>query len=141
MNKFYTMYRRDFGAFVSFAFRELNPGEGMDDNWHIRLMAGILQTSWEHPVPELPRRLIFNLPPGYLKTHICSISLPAWILGRDPRMSVLIVSETPDRALEIRERCAELMSSKRYRWLFPRARILRSSRDLELNYGGRIRHV
>lgn len=139
MNQFFTMYRCNFGAFVDFAFRELNPGERMEDNWYIRLMAGLLQTTRFDTDGILPRRLIFNLPPGYLKTHICSISFPAWILGRDPSMSVLIVSETPDIALEIRERCAELMSSKRYRSLFPRPRIVRSARDLELNYGGRIR--
>src|SRR5690606_25537668 len=109
--------------------------ERMDDNWHIRWVAAMLQRTWTGWFPALPRKWIFNLPSGYLKTHICSISFPAWVLGRDPRKSVLIVSETPDQALEIRERCAELMSGRRYRSLFPRARIVRSGRDLELNFG------
>lgn len=141
MSEYYTMYRCKFASFVDFAFRELHPGEMMQDNWHIRFIANLLQFMWDAPEPEAIRRIIFNLPPGYLKTLICSVAFPAWILGRDPRKSALIVSETQDMALEIRERCAELMGSRRYRALFPRARIVRSARDLELNYGGRIRHA
>jgi len=135
------MYRCNFASFVDFAFRELHPGEQMQDNWHIRLIANILQFTWESSDSEAVRRLIFNLPPGYLKTHICSIAFPAWILGRDPRKSVLIISETLDQTLEIRERCAELMSTPRYRRIFPRCRISGARRDLELSYGGRIRHA
>ncbi|MCW1924264.1 hypothetical protein OKA05_16985 [Luteolibacter arcticus] len=86
-------------------------------------------------------RMIFNLPPGYLKTHLCSVSFPAWILGRDPRKSVLILSEDPEPAFEIQERCAELMGTSRYRSVFPRARIKKISRMLELEYGGGICHA
>lgn len=140
-HQFYGMYRCSLASFVDFAFRELHPGEAMEDNWHIRTVADLLQCSWLNVSDELTRKLIFNLPPGHLKTHICSISFPAWVLGRDPRKSVLIVSETPDMALEIRERCCELMSSKRYRYFFRRAKIVRSGKEVELNYGGRIRHA
>jgi hypothetical protein len=53
----------------------------------------------------------------------------------------LIVSETPDHALEIQERCAELMCSKRYRAIFPQTRVARKSKHLELSLGGAIRHA
>jgi len=141
MSEYVVMYRCNFGSFVDFAFRELHRGEMMQDNWHIRLISNMLQFVWKEPGPEVVRRMIFNLPPGYLKTHICSVAFPAWVLGRDPRKSVLIVSETPDQALEIRERCAELMGTLRYRRIFPRTRISRFGRDLELTYGGRICHA
>lgn len=137
MSEYKLMYRRNLGSFVDLAFRILHPDEKMDDNWHIRLMANLLQLSWEEP--EALKRMTFNLPPGYLKTHICSVALPAWILGRDPRKSVLIVSETPDQSLEIMQRCAELMASKAYRQIFPRAKIAHVSRRLELEYKGGIR--
>lgn len=141
MSDIVIMYRCSFASFVDFAFRELHPGEQMMDNWHIRLIANLLQFTWNCPDLEVARRIIFNLPPGYLKTHICSVAFPAWVLGRDPRKSVLIVSETLDQALEIRERCAELMATPRYRRIFPRCRIASSRRDVELTYGGRIRHA
>lgn len=134
------IYRMRFRSFVDFAFRELHPGEFFLRNWHIDLMAEILQLIYHEPTRGM-NRLIFNLPPGYLKTHICSVSFPAWVLGRDPRKSVLIMSEDPVSALEIQERCAELMSSCRYRAIFPRTKITKCSRTLELNYGGGIRHA
>lgn len=141
MAGFEYLYRRHFGSFVDFSFRELNPGSALEGNWHIQLLADLLEFAVTTNDPEAVRRLIFNLPPGHLKTHICSVALPAWLLGRDPRRSVLIVSETPDHALEIQERCAELMASKRYRAIFPQTRIVRRAKCLELSLGGAIRHA
>jgi hypothetical protein len=37
-------------------------------------------------------RLIINLPPRHLKSHLASIAFPAWCLGHDPRMRILCVS-------------------------------------------------
>jgi hypothetical protein len=134
------IYRTQLDSFVDFAFRELNPGKSFLPHWHITLMAELIQTSYQETRHD-KRRLIFNLPPGYLKTHVCSVSFPAWLLGRNPRKSVLILSEYPESALQIQEQCAELMSSSRYRSIFPRAAITGSSKALELNYGGGIRHA
>lgn len=135
------MYRMKFRCFVDFAFRELHPGEPFLDNWHVQLMADLLEFAWRSLDPATCRRMIFNLPPDSLKTVVCSIAFPAWVLGRDPQKSVLIVSETPQHALEIQDRCADLMSSKRYQSIFPRAKIRKASRQLELNYGGGISHA
>ena len=134
------LYRLRFGSFMDFAFRELHPGEILKNSWYIEFMAEVLQLNYQEPGQRM-NRLIFNLPPGYLKTHICSVSFPAWILGRDPRKSVLILSEHPDAAFEIQERCFELMSSSRYRAIFPRATIKKHARMLELCHGGGIRHA
>ncbi|MCW1883109.1 hypothetical protein OKA04_00105 [Luteolibacter flavescens] len=134
------LYRMRFRSFVDFAFRELHPDESFVRNWHIDLMTEMLQMMHLERGHDL-RRVIFNLPPGYLKTHICSVSFPAWLLGRDPRKSVLILSEDPEPAFEIQERCAELIGSQRFRSVFPRARIKKASRSLELDYGGWIRHA
>lgn len=141
MGEYQFLYRRHFASFAEFTFRILNPDERMDPCWHAPLIANLLQFSWLDKSPEVRRRLILNLPPESLKTHICSISLPAWILGRDPRQSVLIVSETPQHARTIQAKCEELMNSPRYKAIFPRTRIKRVARDVELTYGGGIRHA
>lgn len=134
------VYRMRLRSFVDFAFRELHPGEYLNRNWHIDLMVEILLFFYRDNLAET-NRLIFNLPAGYLKTHVCSVSFPTWVLGRDPRKSVLILSEYPESAFEIQERCATLMSSSRYQAVFPRARIKKLSRAIELEYGGGIRHA
>ncbi len=133
------MFRTRFAAFVDFAFRELHPEEMFHRNWHIEVIADVLQ--WISNLEGEPsNRMILNSPPGTLKTHICSISLPAWFLGRNPRKTVLIVSESPELALDLQSRCGELMSSRRYQTIFPAAGIARSSRVLELRAGGKIGH-
>lgn len=134
------LYRCRFRSFVDFAFRELHPDELFCDNWHIGLLAEMLQFS-SLGKEESFSRLIFNLPPRSLKTHICSVSFPAWVLGRDPRKSVLILSETPEQAWQLQERCAELMGTSRYRSIFPRAKIKGVGKSVELAYGGGIRHA
>jgi hypothetical protein len=134
------LYRADFCSFVDFAFRELHGGEMMNDNWHIHLMSNLLRDAWLFPGEAL-KRLIVNLPPGYFKTHVCSIAFPAWIMGRDPRKSVLIVSETPELAMDLQARCVELMNSRRYRAIFSDTRFKRLARDAALTHGGGIRHA
>ncbi|WAC20904.1 hypothetical protein OVA24_05850 [Luteolibacter sp. SL250] len=132
------MYRLSFKSFVRFAFRELNPKLSFHPNWHIPQMSDLLQASFFHP--EIPKRLIFNLPPDSFKTHVCAVSFPAWLLGRDPRKSVLILSESIDLAEETKERCAELMDRPRYKAVFHRTRIKSNGRALTLTYGGGIRY-
>lgn len=140
MSDYALLYRTDFYSFVDFAFRELHGGEMMNDNWHLHFMSNLLRDAWHYSGEEF-KRLIVNLPPGYFKTHVCSIAFPAWAMGRDPRKSVLIISETPELALDIQARCVELMSSSRYRAIFPDTRFKRLGREVELTHGGGIRHA
>lgn len=135
------MYRVNFSSFVDFAFRELHPGEFFADNWHIDFISKLLPFIYYAPEEDVCRKLILNLPPGHLKSHICSVSFPAWVLGRDPRQRVLIVSESPDLAMELREQCVELMRTSRYRAIFPRARIKSVGKSVEMSYGGGISHA
>lgn len=133
------MCRTRFAMFVDFAFRELHPKEKFLRNWHTRVIADTLQLILNlEGVPT--NRVILNSPPNTLKSHICSVSLPAWFLGRHQQKSVLIVSETPELAFDLQERCSELMHSRRYRVVFPTVKITKSSRTLELKAGGTIRH-
>lgn len=140
MNLPLLLFRKRFHAYVDFAFRELYPNKCFMDHWHIELMAEVLQLHYEHADQKELGRMIFNLPPGYFKTHLCSIFFPTWVLGRDPRLTVLIISETVGKAYDLQERCADLMSKPRFRSLFPRAKIKSIGKSVEFNYGGCIHH-
>src|SRR5208282_5600474 len=37
-------------------------------------------------------RLIISVPPRHLKSHLASVTFPAWSLGHDPSMQILYVS-------------------------------------------------
>ena len=77
--------RTDFSAFVERSFAELN-GTPFESNWHIDLIAQWL----ERVRTGHCKRLIINVPPRHLKSHIASICFPAWVLGHNPRAKLMV---------------------------------------------------
>ena len=140
MSMYELLYRKHFHSYVNFAFRECYPDEYFYDNWHIELIADLIQFISEYQGDESLKKVIFNLPSGHFKTDLCVVFFITWQLGRDPRLSVLIISETPGLAYELKERCVELMSKPRYKSLFSRARIKSNGKKAELTYGGCIQY-
>ena len=84
----------DFLAFVERAFAEVEPRVTLAVEDYIRLLA--------HELTALAagdtKRLILSLPPRHLKSLLTSVFLPAWMLGRDPRLRFIIVSHQMDLA-------------------------------------------
>src|SRR4029078_9297787 len=80
--------RIDFPSFVRRCFETLNPGKKFVPNWHIEAMAYQL----ERVINEETTRLIFNLPPPYLKTTIVTVAWTAFLLGHDPTRRILCLS-------------------------------------------------
>ena len=70
------------------AFRELNPRALFAMNWHIELIAAQLAAVHYGRI----RRLLVNLPPRHLKSHLASIAFPAWCLGHRPDIQILCVT-------------------------------------------------
>jgi len=109
------LLRDDFASFAARAFRELNPRIPFAANWHFELMAGKLATVREGRI----RRLIINVPPRHLKSHLASVAFPAWSLGHDPSMQILCVSYAQDLADKLSRDCRRIVASDWYRRLFP----------------------
>jgi predicted phage terminase large subunit-like protein len=70
-----------------------------------------------------PRRLVTNLPPRSLKSIICSVALPAWLLGRDPATRIICASYSDDLAAKFSRECRGLVETPFYRRLFPQTRL------------------
>ena len=89
------MYRRilrhDFAAFAHRAFLELNPQTRFESNWYLEVLAAKLDDVRRGRC----RRLIINIPPRHLKSHMASIAFPAWLLGHDPAKQILAISYGP----------------------------------------------
>jgi len=85
------------------------------------------------------RRLILNLPPRHLKSILVSVVFPAFLLGRDPRLRIAVVSHSQDFARKLALPCHRTVSSHWYREVFPQTR-LRADRnsaiDFETTAGG-----
>src|ERR1700680_5237495 len=78
--EYQALLRCDFGAFVERAFYELNPGTPYQHNWHIEVIAQALERCRTGKL----RRLIINVPPRSLKSHMASISFVALLVGSKP---------------------------------------------------------
>ena len=113
--------RTDFPSFIRKAFQILSPSATYYDNWHIHAMAYQLEQVRLGKI----KRLVITIPPRSLKSQICSVAFPAYVLGHDPTKRVIGVSYSQDLATKLSNDCREVMSSPWYRQLFPQTKLSR----------------
>ena len=109
------LVRADFAGFAERAFHELNPQTDFATNWHFRVIAAKLTAVYQGRI----RRLVVNMPPRHLKSHLASVAFPAWCLGRNPSLQILCVSYAQDLADKLARDCRRIVMSDWYRRLFP----------------------
>jgi len=117
--EFQAVLRSDFVAFVEKGFRELNPETAYLHNWHIEVIAEALE---QCRIGKL-HRLIINVPPRSLKSHMTSVSFVAWLLGHNPAAQVIGASYAQDLADKLAADCRSLVATDWYQSLFPATRL------------------
>jgi hypothetical protein len=127
-------YSTSFPAFVDFAFRELHT-KPLLGNWHVDVMVDALlgMANGEQD------RLVLNAPPRSLKSFCGSIALPAFLIGRNPTKHILIAAGNIGLRSELQVKLRKLMSSDRYRSVFPHVNFDKDGSDIVLRHGGAIR--
>ena len=110
--------RNDFVAFVQ-ARSSLNPETEYHHNWHIEVIAEALEQCRAGKL----QRLIINVPPRSLKSHMTSISFVAWLLGHNPAAQIICASYAQDLADKLAGDCRGLMTTDWYRDLFQGTRL------------------
>src|SRR5690606_29559986 len=110
-----------FPSFIARCFGTVDPGSLFLGNWHIDLMAEYLEAVRRGEI----RRLIINVPPRSLKSLTVSVAYPAWRLGHDPTLRIIVASYAHELALRHSLDTREVMKSGWYRYLFPETRIRR----------------
>lgn len=114
--------RTDFKSFVIKVFGEVAPSSKYLNNWHIDVICDAIMDMYDGG----NNRLMINMPPRYMKSLICSIALPAWILGHNPKAQILCVSYNDELADKFAMNCRDVMQSDWYRELFPTTRLHQS---------------
>ena len=109
------MCRVDFLSFIRKCFHTLSPNSEFLPNWHIDRLAYELDLVRLGQNP----RLVINAPPRMLKSLICSIALPAYILGHDPSKRVIVVSYGTDLAIKLANDFRMIVNSAWYKEMFP----------------------
>ena len=87
-SEYAALLRADFASFAQQCFRELNPRSQLALSWFHDILAAKL----EAVRTGRSRRVIINMPPRHLKSHLASICFPAWCLGHDPSAQLLCVT-------------------------------------------------
>jgi len=90
-------------------------------NWHIPFLCDELQAVAELVFAGEDKEydLIINVPPGSTKSTLCSIMFPAWVWTRMPSARSICGSHTASLALDLSRRCRNIVTSEKYRTLFP----------------------
>lgn len=127
--------RTDFKSFVEKVFNEVSPSALYMDNWHIDLICSELMSveNGDH------NRLIINLPPRYMKSIICSVAFPAFVLGHNPKASLVCVSYNDSLSEKLALDCKKVIESEWYKELFPQTKLSKNKKavlDFETTNGG-----
>lgn len=85
------------------------------------------------------KRLIINMPPRHTKSEFASYLLPAFLMGRKPRLQTIEATHTAELAVKFGRKVRDLMMSDRYRELFPQVDLKQDSKAAgrwDTNHGG-----
>jgi predicted phage terminase large subunit-like protein len=107
--------RQDFVSFVRKTFHVLNPSATFHMNWHICAIAHVLEQVWLGKIT----RLIITVPPRSLKSIMCSVAFPAWVLGHDPTKRVIGASYSADLAIKHGNDFRTVVNSDQFHDIFP----------------------
>lgn len=105
----------DFHSFAQAAFTNLNPGIPWQDNWNLECICEHLQALERGDF----NKLIINLPPRSLKSFLCGVAFPAWVLGRTPNTRFIQTSYSFTLATLASATCRDLLNSDFCHALFP----------------------
>jgi len=129
------LMRKNLKSFVLMVFKEVSPNSEYIDNWHIDVICNELMNTIENN----QNRLIINIPPRYLKSIICSIAFPAYILGHNPKASIIAVSYSDELSSKLALDCKKVIESSWYQEMFPGTKLSKNKKsinDFETTKGG-----
>lgn len=111
-----TILRTDFKTFCIKVFNTISSADTYMDNWHVDVICNEI----EQMIDGKNNRLIINIPPRNMKSIICSVALPAFLLGHDPTTRIICVSYGDELVKKLANDCKTVMTSAWYKELFPR---------------------
>jgi len=108
--------RTSLHAFVQRSFATLNPSEKFNDNWHIEAICHSLALCLEGKCT----RLLITVPPKYLKSHISTVSLSAYILVQNPSAQIICASYSQQLSETLFRMARNILDADWYQEAFPK---------------------
>lgn len=111
--------RKDLVSFVRKCFHWLAPSATFHMNWHLCAIAHQLEQVRLGNI----KRLIITVPPRSLKSTMCSVAFPAFVLGHDPAKRLIVVGYGADLAVKLANDFRTVVNMPQYAAMFPAMRI------------------
>lgn len=109
------LLRRHLYSFVQKTFNTLHPGQAFIPAWHVDAICNKLEQVANGKI----RRLLITVPPRHLKSICTSVAFIAWILGKDPRLRVLVASYGHELSAKHSRDFRKIIMSPWYQDIFP----------------------
>jgi predicted phage terminase large subunit-like protein len=100
--------QNDFMSFVKHVWPDFVEGK------HHQIIANKFNRLAEGKI----KRLIINMPPRHTKSEFASFLLPAWMVGRDPKLKIIQSTHTTELAVRFGRKAKTLMDSEEYKQVF-----------------------
>ena len=114
-NDLFDLARIDFLTFAVLLFPVLHGGKHMTPAPYVDLIAQVLMGTTSGGA----KRVIFNLPPGHMKSMLVSILYTAWRLGVNPSEKVICISYGDDLTHDLSRKARLITQSATYKAIFP----------------------
>jgi predicted phage terminase large subunit-like protein len=122
--------RTDFSLFLMKVFETRHSGQPpLQRVWYVQAMCHAFDEVRAGRKP----RLVITVPPRHLKSITASVAFPAFLLGHDPTLKIMVASYSQDLAREHSNLTRDVMESAWYQSDYPHTRIsARANRAHEL---------
>ncbi len=109
--------RRSLAQFVRRAWHVLEPGQKYIHGWHVEAVCEHLEAITHGYI----NRLLINIPPGTMKSTLCSVFWPAWEWGPLRKQSMRFIGASHEEGLATRDnlKMRRLVSSEWFQRLWP----------------------
>ena len=75
------------------------------------------------------KRLIINMPPRHSKSEFASYLMPAWFLGRNPKLKIIQATHNTELAVRFGRKVRDLIDSDTFKEIFPKTVLKEDSKS------------
>ena len=101
--------QKDFMVFVKYVY------ENFIEGTHHKKISTLFEKLSETP----GSRIIVNMPPRHTKSEFASYLLPAWLIGKNPKLKIIQTTHTAELAVRFGRKVRNLMELQIYKDIFP----------------------
>lgn len=132
--------RTDFRTFFLLCASIVASGNYIESTFHTDFLCLICQLKFDKKLKNLD--LGISIPPGHTKTIITNVLFSAWCLGNNPRLRILVGTNSQGEGNKRNMDVRMLMQSSIYKRIFPDVELVNEEKTwLTTNYGGGRRAV